>query len=185
MTRHPRRGLGDADDVHEEPSRCCGTRSPSRPPSAGTRVTSARTRSSGASSRSSTTSTTRSIPRSTSIHRTARRSSARRAIRRRSSRASSRTPSTWRCRATRQLKKTLFACDELSGFVHGVRLRAARRDRDAGAEVGAQEAEAAFVCRRRAPRRGLPRRRGARPRARRAHRATSSRRCGRSPASSG
>ena len=27
------------------------------------------------------------------------------------------------------LKKTLFACDELSGFVHGVRLRAAERDR--------------------------------------------------------
>ena len=31
---------------------------------------------------------------------------------------SSPTPSTWRCRATPPLKRTLFACDELAGFVH-------------------------------------------------------------------
>ena len=31
------------------------------------------------------------------------------------------------------LKQTLFACDELSGFIHGVRVRAPGRDRDARA----------------------------------------------------
>ena len=43
------------------------------------------------------------------------------------------------------LKKTLFACDELSGFVHACGLCAAVRPRRPRAEVGAQEAEAAVV----------------------------------------
>ena len=68
------------------------------------------------------------------------------------------------------LKKTLFACDELCGFVHACGLVRPRRDRHAGAEVRAQEAEAALVCGRCPPGRGLPGRRGARCRAGRAHR---------------
>ena len=68
------------------------------------------------------------------------------------------------------LKKTLFACDELSGLRPRLRARAADRAREARAEVGAEEAEAAVVRGRRAPRRGLRGRRAARARARRAHR---------------
>ena len=64
-----------------------------------------------------------------------------------------------------------------------VRPRPARRDRDARAEVGQEEAQAAVVRRRREPPGRLRGRRGARGRARRAHRASSSRRCARSRAS--
>ena len=68
------------------------------------------------------------------------------------------------------LKKTLFACDELSGFVHACGLvRPTGLD---GLEPKSvrEEAEAAVVRGRRAPRRGLRGRRAARARARRAHR---------------
>ncbi len=71
-----------------------------------------------------------------------------------------------------QLKKTLFACDELSGFVHACGLVRPDGIETLGAEVGAQEAQAAVVRGRRAPRRGLQGRRGARRRARRPHRAS-------------
>ena len=43
------------------------------------------------------------------------------------------------------LKKTLFACDELSGFVHACGSRSAGRARGARAEVGQEEAQAAVV----------------------------------------
>ncbi len=56
------------------------------------------------------------------------------------------------------LKKTLYACDELSGLRDRVRLRAADGPRRARAEVGAQEAEAAVVRRGGQPRRRRPRR---------------------------
>ena len=52
------------------------------------------------------------------------------------------------------LKKTLFACDELSGFVHACGLVRPDRPRRARAEVGAEEAEAAVVRGRSSPRRG-------------------------------
>ena len=68
------------------------------------------------------------------------------------------------------LKKTLFACDELSGFVHACGLvRPTGLD---GLEPKSvrEEAEAAVVRGGRAPRRGLRGRRAARARARRAHR---------------
>ena len=48
------------------------------------------------------------------------------------------------------LKKTLFACDELSGFVHACGLVRPDGLDGLGAEVGAEEAEAAVVRRRRA-----------------------------------
>ena len=125
----PRPGLGDAHAVHEErgtaPARARGR----GVGGARTRRSSARTRRSGASTRSSTTSTTRSTRRSTSTRRTARRSSARRASPRRSSRRCCRTRSTSRMPRDTPLKKTLFACDELSGLRPRLRARAARRDR--------------------------------------------------------
>ncbi len=68
-----------------------------------------------------------------------------------------------------QLKKVLFACDELSGFVHACGLvRPTGLD---GLEPKSvqQEAEAAVVRRGRPPRRGLRRRGAPRPGARRAH----------------
>ena len=61
-----------------------------------------------------------------------------------------------------------------------LRARAAGRDRDARAEVGEEEAQAAVLRRRRAPRRGLRGRRAARPRARRAHPERDRARCARS-----
>ena len=84
-----------------------------------------------------------------------------------------------------QLEKTLFACDELSGLRPRLRARAADRARRPRAEVGAEEAQAAVLRGRRAPRRGLRGRRAARARARRAHRERRSRRCSRSRPSSG
>ena len=68
-----------------------------------------------------------------------------------------------------QLKKTLFACDELSGFVHAVGLVRPDRSRGARAEVRQEEAQATIVRGRRAPRRGLRRRGGPRSGPRRAH----------------
>ena len=65
------------------------------------------------------------------------------------------------------LKKTLFACDELSGFVHACALVRPDGTLDARAEVGAEEAQAAVVRGRRPPRRGLRGRGAARARARR------------------
>ena len=56
------------------------------------------------------------------------------------------------------------------GFRRGLLLRAAGRDRHAGAAVHEEEAEAAVVRSRGAPGRGLRRRRAARPRPRPAHR---------------
>ena len=67
------------------------------------------------------------------------------------------------------LKKTLFACDELAGFIHACGLVRPDGPRGARAEVGEEEAEAAVVRGRRPPRRGLRGRRGARDRARRPH----------------
>ena len=66
------------------------------------------------------------------------------------------------------MEKTLFAVDELSGFVLAVRLRPARWPRRHDAEVGQEEAQAAQLRRRRQPRRAPSRRRGARGRLRRA-----------------
>ena len=60
------------------------------------------------------------------------------------------------------MAKTLFAVDELSGFIAACALRAPDRDRGDGAEVGEEEAQAAVVRGRRQPRRGPPGRRGAR-----------------------
>ena len=68
------------------------------------------------------------------------------------------------------LKKTLFACDELSGFVHACGL--VRPDGIATLEPQSvlKKLQAAVVRGRRAPRRGVRRCRAARPRARPAHR---------------
>ena len=79
---HPRTGLADADEVHEERV-AAASRARRRGLDRRLRASSAGTRSSGGSRRCSTTSTTRSTRRSTSIRRTARRSSARRATPRR------------------------------------------------------------------------------------------------------
>ena len=83
-----------------------------------TPATAARTRRPGATSRCCTTSTTRCTRRSTSTRRTAPRSCASAGIRTGSSGPScrTRTISTWSARPP--LEKTLFACDELAGFVH-------------------------------------------------------------------
>ena len=51
-----------------------------------------------------------------------------------------------------RMAKTLFAVDELTGFIAAVRAGAADRDRRDDAEVGEEEAEAAELRRRRRPR---------------------------------
>ena len=132
-------------------------------------ATSARTRSSGVRPPSSTTSTTRSTPLSTSTRRTALRSCARRAIPEELIEAVLSHAEHLSMERDTKLKKTLFACDELAGFVHACGLVRPDGIDDARAEVGAEEAEAAVLRGRSPPRRGLQRRRGARRRARRPH----------------
>ena len=67
-----------------------------------------------------------------------------------------------------RMAKTLYAVDELSGFIAACALRAPRRRARHDAQVREEEAEAAELRRRREPRRGARGRRGARRGLRRA-----------------
>ena len=90
-----------------------------------------------------------------------------------------------RCPRDTPLKKTLFACDELSGFVHACGLVRPDGTRRRSSRSRYEEAEAAVVRRGRQPRRGLQGRGAARRRAGRAHRDRHRGAAARSRASSG
>ena len=164
-----RAGLGDAHPLHEERGAAAAMRSPSRPRRARTHAASARTRSSGAR-RAPPRLRLRDPPHARQAP------AGRRPILREEGYPEevieavlSHAEHLEMPRDT-PLKKTLFACDELSGFVHACGLVRPDRARRARAEVGQEEAQAAVLRRGRAPRRGLRGRRAARARARRAHR---------------
>ena len=81
------------------------------------------------------------------------------------------TPTTSHLERETDLERMLYACDEISGFVHACGLVRPDGLATLAPPSVKQEAEAEVVRRRRQPRRRAPGRRGARRRPRRAHRA--------------